>query len=166
MDAIFRTRLLLWSRCLRPGTRGENRGSRARKAKGKGRLLFRAFYFVLHKSNRSLPPIDFGTIVCSIEPWWIESANSKAQPLFPRTGHLRFGQLRPLNWIATSEPVEVLASGFSAYQSALTAFTSSSSAPVKMYPSWGFSVRSCLYGGFSFVFIKLFTKAAIPAGHP
>lgn len=137
---------------------------RGKRAERSG-ILFHAFYFLLHKSNRSLPPINFGTY-CLLDRTVVARMKSLTERnrYFPELVSFASQEItsvkldrNPRNSGASRVGV------FGLINLALTAFTSSSSVPVKMVSLLGImcSGAACL-GGFTFVCIKLFTEKAIP----
>lgn len=137
------------------------RGDRAESA----RLLFKLFYFLLHKLARQLPPINFGTF-CLLDRAVIERLRRlpERNRYFPGLVAYSSG---PITAIKTDREKRAHGSSrvgaFGLVHLALTAFVSFSNAPVRMVSMMGvFCALASVASGCFIVGIKLFTSRAIP----
>lgn len=137
------------------------RGERKEKTK----FLFQAFYFLLHKSSKTLPPINFGThclldrkVVLRMRhfkernryfPGLVSLSSKDIDSIRIDRGERAHGSSRVGQW--------------GLLNLAITAFLSFSSAPVRMVSFLGIVASGgALTAGVCFVGIKAFTSKAIP----
>lgn len=135
------------------------------KRKEKNRLLFKAFYFMLHKTAKQIPPVAFGTH-CLLDksvidrmrqlkernryfPGLVSFSSEKITPVVVDREERRHGESR--------------VGFFGLINLAVTALLSFSSTPVKMVSVLGlFCALGSILGGMTIVGIKIFTDKAIP----
>jgi polyisoprenyl-phosphate glycosyltransferase len=135
------------------------------KRQEKNHLVFRFFYFLLHKTARTLPPINFGThclldktVVDRIKqlreknryfPGLVSFSSNDIFPIRVDRGSRNSGSSRVGTW--------------GLINLALTAFVSFSSTPIRIVSILGFICSaSAIVAGLTFIAIKIFTTKAIP----
>jgi polyisoprenyl-phosphate glycosyltransferase len=133
--------------------------------KEKNRVLFKAFYFLLHKVAKNLPPINFGTH-CLLDRSVVERLRQikERNRYFPGLVSFSSAEITPIRIDRGSRVHGDSRVGtFGLINLALTAFLSFSSTPVRMVSVLGLvcSVASVV-SGCSIVLIKLFSDKAIP----
>lgn len=133
--------------------------------KEKSRFLFRTFYFLLHKTAQSLPPINFGTH-CLLDKSVVERLKQirERNRYFPGLVSYSSGEILPIRVDRQSRAHGKSRVGFfGLINLAMTAFLSFSSVPVRMVSLLGlFCSGGALLAGFTFIFIRVFTSKAIP----
>lgn len=133
--------------------------------KEKSQLLFKAFYFLLHKAARSLPPLNFGTH-CLLD----RSVVARLRDLPERNRYLP-GLVAYVSGPITAVRVNREArlhgdsrvGAMGLIQLAITALLSFSNLPIRLVSLFGIlASAAALIAGTAFIGIKLFTDAAIP----
>ncbi len=133
--------------------------------KEKNTLLFKAFYFLLHQSARSLPPINFGTH-CLLDKTVVNRMRQlkERNRYFPGLVSFSSGEITPVEIDRGARAHGKSRVGLAGLINlALTALVSFSSAPVKMVSFLGLlAAGGSLVAGIIFVCIRIFTDKAIP----
>ncbi|MBY0371622.1 glycosyltransferase family 2 protein [bacterium] len=133
--------------------------------KEKTRFLFQAFYFLLHKTAKSLPPLNFGTH-CLLD----RSVVQRLRDLPERNRYL------PGLVAYVSGPIKAVkidrgarlhgesrVGSWGLIQLAVTALLSFSNFPIRLVSFFGLAASATsLAAGLAFIGIKIFTNAAIP----
>jgi glycosyltransferase involved in cell wall biosynthesis len=137
------------------------RGDRGEKNK----ILFKAFYFLLHKTAKSLPPINFGTH-CLLDKSIVARIRQfgERNRYFPGLVSLSSGEIHKIQLNRGARQNGSSRVGFFGLVNlALTAFVSFSSTPIRLVSILGFICSaSALLAGILFIAIKIFTVKAIP----
>lgn len=137
------------------------RGSR----KERGKIFFKAFYFLLHKTTNSIPPISFGTF-CLLD----KSVVSRMRTLrernryFPGLVSFASDQITPISVDRNARAHGSSRVGLVGLAHlAITALVSFSNAPIRMVSLLGLCASLVAVGsGAAIVGVKLFTERAIP----
>ncbi len=133
--------------------------------KEKNKVLFKLFYFLLHQSARTLPPINFGTH-CLLDKSVIARMRQlkERNRYFPGLVSFSSGEITPIEIDRGARQHGKSRVGLAGLINlALTALVSFSSAPVKMVSFLGIMASGgSLMAGVVFVGIRIFTTRAIP----
>jgi len=133
--------------------------------KEKTQLLFRSFYYLLHKVSRTLPPINFGTF-CVLDKSVVKRITllKEKHRYFPGLVNYSSNEIIPIrvdrkNRYDGKSRVGLLG----LIQLAVTAFVSNSNAPVRLASLLGLiCAGGAMIAVTVFVSLKLFTHLAIP----
>ena len=135
------------------------------KRKEKTRLLFGAFYFLLHKVNRSLPPINFGTH-CLLDRSVVQRIQklSEKNRYFPGLVSFSSSKIHAIPMNRNARAAGSSRVGFiGLINLALSAFLSFSTVPIRLVSFLGFGTSLLGFTAASVVtYVKLFTDEAIP----
>lgn len=133
--------------------------------KEKGRVLFKAFYYLLHKSSRKLPPISFGTH-CLLDKRVVQRMKSikERNRYFPGLVTFSSNEITAIKMNRSARVHgESRVGALGLFNLAVTAILSFSSMPVRLVSLFGI-LASCgaLTTGLVIMAIKIFTSRAIP----
>jgi glycosyltransferase involved in cell wall biosynthesis len=137
------------------------RGERRERSK----ILFKAFYFLLHRSSRQMPPISFGTH-CLLDKKVVQRMRSikERNRYFPGLVTFSSNEITPIRIDRGARAHgESRVGAWGLFNLAITAILSFSSMPVRMVSVMGLAASGgALISGMGIVGIKLFTDKAIP----
>lgn len=135
------------------------------KRSEKNSILFKTFYFLLHKMTRDLPPISFGTY-CLLDKTVVERMKTLVEKnrYFPGLVSFSSSEIVPIRIDRNARYSGRSRVGtLGLFNLAITAFLSFSNVPIRAVSMLGMaSAGTALFSGVVFVAIKIFTDKAIP----